>query len=528
MSFSPLRRLAARPVWLRLLLVLVLAGTARLAWDLARHWPALHEGDALRFWLLLTLRCMALAAGLGAVAAAALREAPAHPAGVAEHELLMALRAVAYVMLSAIAIASLTQLAAGLGEDRFAVRSAFRSGLLLATSAWIFLTALRSRRPATASRGRAHWIGVVMVNLFLVLVAVEAVAFLFARVHPTRLLWNEGSAQEAVEANRLVPGTRYLGFTANSGGYYDDEFVRGGPDDLVVAVVTDSFGVGIVPHRHNFTTVLERRLARRAPVAGRVVVNNFGVPSIGLPEYAWLLENEVPETVPAKVVIGLFVGNDISALAGRPKRGYYSLQQFQLFELGRRLAALGRAGRLKRRAEPKARSRRGPALDPRRATFDEETFLGIERLSMEMCNTQSASVDRLYSVASEWLARLRTEAGKDPLVVLMPDEYQVNDELWDALLRRLPDPSVYDRRYPQKRLAGSCRELGIQVLDLLEPLRRASVERPVYGLRDTHWNVRGNRVAGDAIAEAVLAGWRAGRLPEGAGERGRAVQRLQQ
>ena len=73
-------------------------------------------------------------------------------------------------------------------------------------------------------------------------------ALVFARVYPTRLMWDERSARATVEANRLEPGARYLGFAANSDGYYDDEFYRGGADDLLVAVVADSFGVGIVSH----------------------------------------------------------------------------------------------------------------------------------------------------------------------------------------------------------------------------------------------------------------------------------------
>lgn len=143
----------------------------------------------------------------------------------------------------------------------------------------------------------------------------------------------------------LLAGARYLGFAANSGGYYDDEFFRAGPGDVVVAVVADSFGVGIVPRRQNFTAVAERILARRLQVPGRVAVHNFGVASIGLLEYAWLVENEVPKTAPTRTVVGLFVGNDISGLEFRREPGHNSLWQFQLFELGRRLVVLGRAPR---------------------------------------------------------------------------------------------------------------------------------------------------------------------------------------
>ncbi len=491
---------------MRLVLALMLAGTVRLAWDLAAHWDGLQAGNPVRLWSLLLLRCAGLAAGVWALASA-VREQPVAADPNGQRWSAGLLPAVAGILLTAIAIASLVQLAADPGDDRFAARSAFRSALLLGTSLWLGLVVLTSRRAAGLSRGRSSWIGVAAVNLLVALGLLEGVSLLFAVARPTRLLWNEGSARATVEANRLEPGARYLGFNANSGGYYDEEFHPAGPDDLVVALVADSFGVGIVPHKHNFATVMERRLRRKSPVTGRVAVHNFGVASIGMPEYAWLLENEVPSTGATRIVLGLFVGNDISGLDLRPKRGFYSLQQFQLFELGRRMAALGRARRRSVKVTTTGRGRTGgPIPSPQQGTFDEETFLEIERHAVELCNTRSRHMAGLYRASFDWLERLQGEAGDKLLVVLIPDEYQVNDALYEALMRGVPNPAAYDRLYPQQRLAGYCRELGIEVLDLLGPLREANGERPVYRLRDTHWNNRGNRIAGETIAAYLLDG----------------------
>ncbi len=93
-------------------------------------------------------------------------------------------------------------------------------------------------------------------------------------------------------------------------------------------------------------------------------------------------------------------------------------------------------------------------------------------------------------------------------MVLIPDEYQVNDDLYETLMHRVPDAAAYERLHPQQRLSAHCRDRGIEVLDLLEPLRRANGERPVYRLRDTHWNARGNRIAGEALARYLLDGSR--------------------
>lgn len=488
--------------WVQVVLVLLVAGVLRLGWDLFSHWDELRSGGGLGFGLLLGLRGAALAAGVAALLTAATRRggAPSKPTG----QRLPAIGA--GVVLAALALASVADWVADFGADQFAVRSAFRSGLLLAAAGWLVVLMVQDGA-GPARRGRRRRVGIVLVNVLLALVALEAVAVVFARTRPTRLLWDERSARSTIEANRFRPGARYLGSAANSGGYHDDEFFRAGPGDVVVAVVADSFGVGIVPRRQNFTTVAEKILARRLQVSGRVAVHNFGVTSIGLPEYAWLVENEVPETAPTRIVVGLFVGNDVSGLEFRREPSHYSLLQFQIFELARRLVILGRAprppgGEIGRRAPDGERH----ALTRPEGTFEEEAFLEIERATVELANTRSRHMDELYGAAFAWLARLHRQAGDKLLLALIPDEYQVNDELFDELMRRVEDPTAYDRFQPQRRLAGFCREQGIEVLDLLEPLARANAEAPVYRLRDTHWNARGNRVAGEALAAQLIAG----------------------
>ena len=494
-----------RPVWFQATLFLILAGSVRLTRDLIVHLDQARSGDDARFALLLGLRCLALAAAGWALLMAAVGRAAWPSDRGSRSPLGMVLRAGALILLTAIGVTSLAHFAAGLEGDRFAVRGVYRSVLLLTTSLWAGLLAAAPGRDLFAPRGTAsRRLVVVAINLLVCLLAAETVAVWFAELHPTRLLWDERSVEATISANRFAPGATYLGFPMNSGGYYDEEFERGGADDLVVALLADSFGVGIVPYRHNFATVAERRLRAAAPVVGRVAVNNYGVAATGLPEYAWLLENEVAATSPARVVLALFVGNDISSLQEQRRPGLYSLQQFQLFELLRRLLVVGGARGGYGRTGDAAHIGRGPPADLEGGTFPEETFLEIERLRLEMCNTNSPPVEQLYRRAFSWLARMSERAGDRLVVVLVPDEFQVNDALFAALERRLPRPADYDRFYPQKRIGQFCRERGIAVLDLLEELRRAQVARPVYRPRDTHWNARGNRVAGEAIARFLL------------------------
>ena len=50
-----------------------------------------------------------------------------------------------------------------------------------------------------------------------------------------------------------------------------------------------------------------------------------------------------------------------------------------------------------------------------------------------------------------------------------------------------------------------CREKGIPCLDVTDALVKASQESPapLYKKRDTHWTVRGNRVAAEAEAASL-------------------------
>ena len=87
---------------------------------------------------------------------------------------------------------------------------------------------------------------------------------------------------------------------------------------------------------------------------------------------------------------------------------------------------------------------------------------------------------------------------------MIPDEFQVNDALYETLLARSERPDAYDRDMPQRLLREYAAAKGIPMLDLLPVLRAAEVDGRTYHLRDTHWNARGNRVAGEAIADFIL------------------------
>ena len=99
-------------------------------------------------------------------------------------------------------------------------------------------------------------------------------------------------------------------------------------------------------------------------------------------------------------------------------------------------------------------------------------------------------------------------------LVIFPSVLQVYPELRAYLTDRLRaggrhaslSAAEIDPRLPNRTLDLYCRETGIPCLDVTDALVKASQESraPLYKMRDTHWTVRGNRVAAEAEAARLV------------------------
>jgi hypothetical protein len=354
-----------------------------------------------------------------------------------------------------------------------------------------------------------------LFGVALALCAAELLLRLVAVAFQPALLAEASDVAGWIASHRLRPGSVRLGFPVNARGFYDVEppAARSG---RLVAVIGDSFGVGTVPHSLHYTSVAERELPGHE-------FYNVGVAGADPRHYLTLLTEEVRPLDPDLVVVALFIGNDLC------------FDQAQLEHSGaldwvgeRRASALARlAGRLaKLQAETGRRRREGGApsgegtalvaparvsqefpwvLDPMLEvpTFSAEAFLKIER--QRVLDTTAPS--EAYP-AFPWLERLVRAAGTVPLLfLLIPDEFQVEDALWDELTTALG--ATPERDHPQRVVGRFCAERGSATLDLLPALRAAEPladgRLHVYALRDTHWNARGNAIAGRELARAVRA-----------------------
>ncbi|MEM7204043.1 MAG: hypothetical protein AAF628_27525 [Planctomycetota bacterium] len=358
-----------------------------------------------------------------------------------------------------------------------------------------------------------HRIGVPLFGLALGALGAELGLRLLQHLWPTPLLAQpSGDAERELALRRFPAGTLRYGFPCNTAGHYDVEVTGREPQRSLVVSIGDSFSAGVVPHGLHFTTRLEAQLPG-------VDVHNLGFPALGPAEYLLLWEREAQGLSPDLVLVQLFLGNDpMESFRFDPHptlRSWFVPENVLLLQVPRRLLRL--------RAEQQERGTRDgvgkvfgmvtdrlltgdqcleafPWLrDPERevATFSPPAFEEVERSRAHQLLSaarREVCADMYRHLDAALRAMGRAVAPTPLLVVLLPDQFQVDDALWERVAPTLPAGSE-GRWAPQRRTAALLDAAGIAYVDLLEPLRRVpnlpSGRQAVYHLRDTHFN--GNR-----------------------------------
>jgi hypothetical protein len=349
------------------------------------------------------------------------------------------------------------------------------------------------------------WLAVTLLGLELGLRALA-----WAIPHP--LLATSGSTSSVLATYRKKPGELHLGFRCDDRGFADR--LDRPPGTRLVTVVGDSFGVGVVPQPFHYTTVAEEHLPGTAFYSAAVI-------AAGPAEYEILVREELLADAPDLLLVALFVGNDIEeAMRFDPAwpllRSVFDRESLRLVALVERLRRIGAerarsdgsrpAASIQGEGETGVADRReilarfpwldDPALE--QPTLSEATFHEVEgRRARFACGPDSAT---RYEPLFRALRAIRAAAGPIPLgVVLIPDEFQVEDALWGRL-----DTSGLERDLPQARISAWLAANGIPVLDLLPTFRALSPgpdgSRHLYHVQDTHWNRRGNALAGAELA----------------------------
>lgn len=350
---------------------------------------------------------------------------------------------------------------------------------------------------------------VLAMNAALVVILAEIGLRVVVAVWPPPLLVTSSiTSQIRRDADRQLPGSLRFGFPMNRGGHYDTEFVvRFASRNRIVVSIGDSFSYGTVPHAYHFTTVAERELPG-------VEIHNMGYPGTGPGDYLYLLKHEALAVEPDLVVIQLFLGNDLttgSGLSGSPR--WYDADRYLLAIVLHRLQIMRRAKLVDVDEVTESSDLTAGELTARypwltnplleAPALSREVFLQLEtRNARSICLPDQGVYERLVDT----LVALKSAAGSVALAfVLIPDRFQVEDDLWEEVVRRSDQP--LDRHLAQRRVVEVLESLGWPVLDLLPLLRAVEPmedgRRHLYHLQDAPFNARGNEVAGRALARFV-------------------------
>lgn len=100
-----------------------------------------------------------------------------------------------------------------------------------------------------------------------------------------------------------------------------------------------------------------------------------------------------------------------------------------------------------------------------------------------------------------------TNKNKSRLIVaIIPDKYQIYNEYWDGLEQKYPAMlnQNWDMAAPRKNLIAILKGLNIHFIDLTASFQEnASRGEILYFIKDVHWNLAGNTLAAQIIAEQI-------------------------
>ena len=133
-----------------------------------------------------------------------------------------------------------------------------------------------------------------------------------------------------------------------------------------------------------------------------------------------------------------------------------------------------------------------------------DRFLGVEVDRSWVYVRTTGRLAESTARAGEYLRAIRDisrRAGADIVVVVIPDEVQVNADLQTQVVRSSGySATELDFDLPNRAIAAELAADGIPMLDLLSIFQQQGRATRLYKPQDTHWNIAGNRVAAEAIA----------------------------
>ncbi|MCA9726986.1 MAG: hypothetical protein KC729_04830 [Candidatus Eisenbacteria bacterium] len=336
----------------------------------------------------------------------------------------------------------------------------------------------------------------------------------------------------------------------NSLGFRDREHATERvPGTARIMGLGDSFVYGRVSLSDNFLRVTESRINSKSDANPPVEMYLMGIGGYSTENELGVLREFGPQLQPDLVVLNFFVGNDILGIPvrGEVLRGrlYYVgsphtilnvLRKSRVFVVSESFFLTNIKRRLLRRRIPMANvgteSREVAGARPDPAGTDTSSAAVTPDVASSSGKQDAGPAARppsreyLYIQEKRFPIYLRKQRGKETrwwrkaeqylagvddwcaehhvpwVLVIIPTEVQVDAQVRRQVLDGLNlSADDFDFERPQRRLRDFASARGIECLDLLPLMReRHRTEGRLYVPNDTHWNDRGNHIAGEALA----------------------------
>ena len=365
-------------------------------------------------------------------------------------------------------------------------------------------------QPKHSSR---RWFYVVtpMVSAILALVIIE-LGFLIFHPIPFSIEKNAYFEPDPFTGYRLKPNSiayfqQRIPARINKYGHRDELVSVEKPDGVFrILALGDSFTVGVgVAQESIYVEVLETLLTKGHTGSAEVI--NAAVGGWEPFQYAQYYEHYGWKFSPDLILIGFFVGNDTYNLMTEVRHSSTAI-------LGRRIsrrATLDRLIHLKVFMYTHSNIARlilnkGPTLvdRPRQNCSDfSGQYLDVQRTRLYNHFRRIDILERLVRNSINQAQRIKkiVEGDSIPMVVvLIPDENQINRNLQQELLTDEERSSKYDFEMPQSMLKEMFTDAAIPVIDLLPYFLEDS--RCLY-MNDTHWTAEGHALAAAVIYENI-------------------------
>jgi len=300
------------------------------------------------------------------------------------------------------------------------------------------------------------------------------------------------------------------GFRTDEHGFRTTQYDYTKPENTFrIVALGDSFtfSSGRIPFEQMWFNHVAQELENSSQKDIQVI--NLGIPGVGPVFEKHLFELEGKHLQPNLVLLGLFIGNDFRPRApmlvrlSRPLKRYSYSWRIATSLWGNRKKLSALFANNNDRNHPSS----GECTyhyNPDAPTFSEQVFLEIEHTrSWYFAKTSTPymqkEIQRVITLLYEMNDTMQ-EIGSNLVVILIPDQLQVEKELQKSVLNKFGNNiDEYDFRALNRQMTQELSKRSIHVVDLLPAFLEKTNDDSLYLPRDTHWNVEGNLLAGQEI-----------------------------